>query len=149
MIQIQQEDFSMGAEYDALRTQASGDGAIVTFTGLVREFNDDASVSSMFIEHYPGMTEKSLMNICNQAKQRWNLGQIKIIHRVGMLEACEQIVFVGVTSRHRNDAFTAAQFIMDHLKNDAPLWKKEGNPKAMKWVATKASDKAALANWSK
>mmetsp|Transcript_14767 Transcript_14767/g.47059 ORF Transcript_14767/g.47059 Transcript_14767/m.47059 type:complete len:162 (+) Transcript_14767:4103-4588(+) len=148
MISVQEEDFDHCNEYKFLKDNADSDGAIVTFTGLVRDFNVDGSVSSVFIEHYPGMTEKSLMDICSQAKKRWTLGQIRIIHRVGLIEASEQIVFVGVTSKHRNNAFEAAQFIMDYLKSDAPLWKQEGTSNGMKWVEAKKSDEQAKARWS-
>lgn len=147
MISVQTEDFDLGEEYKALRVSAQSDGAIVTFTGLVRDFNVDGSVSSIFIEHYPEMTEKSLRDICYKAKQRWQLGQIRIIHRIGLLVASEQIVFVGVSSTHRHNAFSAAEFIMDYLKVNAPLWKQEGTPEGMKWVVSKASDNNAIDRW--
>jgi len=147
MISVQNEDFDHCAEYKRLKDNADSDGAIVTFTGLVRDFNVDGSVSSVFIEHYPGMTEKSLEEICSQARKRWALGQIRIIHRVGLIEASEQIVFVGVTSKHRKNAFEATQFIMDFLKSNAPLWKQEGTSDGMKWVAAKASDAKAKDRW--
>lgn len=134
MISVQTEDFDHGLEYRVLRENADSDGAIVTFTGLVRDFNIGRSVSNIVIEHYPGMTEKSLMSICSDARKRWELGQVRIIHRVGTIEASEQIVFVGVTSKHRKDAFESAQFIMDVLKMKAPLWKQEGTAKGMEWV---------------
>uniref|UniRef100_UPI0015D2A42C molybdopterin synthase catalytic subunit MoaE n=1 Tax=Ningiella ruwaisensis TaxID=2364274 RepID=UPI0015D2A42C len=147
MIKVQSADFCVGEEYSRLRQNADSDGAIVTFTGLVRDFNQDGSVSSMFIEHYPGMTEKSLMKICSEARMRWELGQISVIHRIGHLTASEQIVFVGVTAKHRKEAFEGAQFIMDYLKNSAPLWKKEGTLSGMKWVDSKTSDEQALTRW--
>jgi molybdopterin synthase catalytic subunit len=147
MISVQKEDFDHCVEYSQLKDNADSDGAIVTFTGLVRDFNIDGSVSSIFIEHYPGMTEKSLMDICSQAKKRWELGQIRIIHRIGLIQSSEQIVFVGVTSKHRQNAFDATQFIMDYLKTNAPLWKQEGTSKGMKWVQSKASDDKAAARW--
>jgi molybdopterin synthase catalytic subunit len=148
MISVQREDFDHCKEYQALKDNADSDGAIVTFTGLVRDFNIDGSVSSIMIEHYPGMTEKSLMNICSEASKRWELGHIRVIHRVGLIHSTEQIVFVGVTSKHRNSAFEATQFIMDYLKTSAPLWKQEGTSTGMKWVEAKSSDESAMKRWS-
>ena len=149
MISIQEQDFDQGAEYNCLRANADSDGAIVTFIGLVRDFNQDSSVSSIHIEHYPGMAEKSLMNICLQARKRWQLDQIRVIHRVGLIQSSEQIVFVGISSKHREDAFRACEFIMDFLKTDVPFWKQEGTPSGMKWVDTKKTDEQALTRWSK
>lgn len=147
MISVQTEDFDHATEYNRLREHAESDGAIVTFTGLVRDFNSDGSVSNILIEHYPGMTEKSLMDICSQARKRWELGYIRIIHRVGVIESSEQIVFVGVTSKHRKNAFEATEFIMDYLKTSAPLWKQEGTAAGMKWVKSKESDEKATGRW--
>ena len=144
---MQTEDFDHCIEYKALRENADSDGAIVTFTGLVRDFNIDRSVSNIVVEHYPGMTEKSLMNICSDARKQWELGQVRIIHRVGTIEASQQIVFVGVTSKHRKDSFEAAHYIMDALKTKAPFWKQEATSKGMEWVASKASDEAAYKKW--
>jgi molybdopterin synthase catalytic subunit len=149
MIKIQTENFDHCVQYKALKDGADGDGAIVTFTGVVRDFNIDSSVSSIYIEHYPGMTEKSLMEICSEARKRWELGQVRIIHRIGMIEASEQIVFVGVTSKHRKNAFEATEFIMDYLKTSAPLWKKEGTAKGLKWVESKSTDELAMTKWYK
>ncbi len=147
MIRIQHEDFSHEVEYNKLREKADGDGAIVTFTGLVRDINDVGNVASMFIEHYPGMTEKSLMQICLKARKHWELGQLSIIHRIGHLHAREQIVFIGVTSTHRKNAFEASQFIMDYLKKSATLWKSEVTASGKKWVESKTSDAAAFEKW--
>jgi len=147
MISVQKDDFNQGAEYEKLRQDAAGDGAIVTFTGLVRDFNADGSVSMIRLDHYPGMTEKSLMNICVEARKRWELGQIRIIHRIGVIEASAQIVFIGVSAKHRKNAFEAAEFIMDFLKTSAPLWKQEGTAGGMKWVESKKSDQDAIARW--
>jgi molybdopterin synthase catalytic subunit len=147
MISIQHKDFDLSFEYQQLRENCEGDGAIVTFTGLVRDYNADGSISGLFLEHYPGMTEKSLMDICLQARNRWPLGQIRVIHRVGQLDANEQIVFVGVTSAHRAAAFSAAQFIMDYLKTQAPIWKQENSAKGPKWVQAKDSDVTAANKW--
>lgn len=147
MIRVQHEDFDHGAEYNALRQSAKSDGAIVTFTGLVRDFNSDSSVSSLEIEHYSGMTEKTLSTICNDAQKRWDLGSVSVIHRIGTIHAFEQIVFVGVTSTHRKDAFEAAQFIMDILKTTAPFWKQEVTKQGATWVKSKVSDTAAKKKW--
>ncbi len=149
MISVQTNDFDLGHEYQMLRQDADGDGAIVTFTGLVRDFNNSGSVSMIRLEHYPGMTEKSLMNICSDARKRWELGQIRLIHRVGFIGANEQIVFVGVSSKHRKSAFEAAEFIMDYLKTNAPIWKQEGTATGMKWVESKQSDQTAASRWQK
>lgn len=147
MISIQQEDFCHGTEYKALRARASSDGAIVTFSGIVRDYNDSADVLGIELEHYPGMTEKALEQICENARKKWPLGQIRVIHRVGKIMADEQIVFVGVSSRHRKSAFAAAQFIMDYLKAQVPIWKKEITPEQSVWVAAKASDEKAALRW--
>jgi molybdopterin synthase catalytic subunit len=149
MISIQHEDFDPAEEYKKLRANSDGDGdgAIVTISGLVRDHNDEGSVSSLYLEHYPGMAEKSLMNICSEARKLWPLGQIRIIHRVGYLDKNEQIVFVGTSSAHRDAAFAAAQFIMDYLKTEAPFWKKEATSAGSTWVLAKESDKHALKRW--
>jgi molybdopterin synthase catalytic subunit len=147
MISVQTQDFNLGHEYEILKQDAGGDGAIVTFTGLVRDFNDDGSVSMIRLDHYPGMTEKSLMDICSTARKRWQLGQICLIHRIGVIEASEQIVFIGVSAKHRKNAFEAAEFIMDYLKTSAPLWKQEGTASGMQWVESKKSDQDAIARW--
>lgn len=148
MISVQTEDFDIGQEYARLRQSADSDGAIVTFTGLVRDFNQSGSVSALFIEHYPGMTENALSAICEKARARWELGQIRIIHRVGDIKADEQIVFVAVSSKHRKNAFEASEFIMDYLKKDAPFWKKEATEQGMQWVEQKATDLNAAERWS-
>jgi molybdopterin synthase catalytic subunit len=131
-----------------MRARALSDGAIVTFTGIVRDFNANTDVVAIELEHYPEMTEKSLDAICKQARDKWPLGEIRVIHRIGKILAHEQIVFVGVSAKHRKAAFDACQFIMDFLKNDVPLWKKEISPKNSIWVAAKASDKASTHRWS-
>jgi molybdopterin synthase catalytic subunit len=152
LIKVQTDDFDHAHEYAHLREQAqhsgASDGAIVTFTGLVRDFNIAGSVSGLFIEHYPGMTEKALDDICNKARERWDLGQITVIHRVGHINADEQIVFVGVTSRHRKNAIESTEFIMDYLKHQAPFWKQEATGDGMQWVEQKASDVAQLKRWN-
>lgn len=147
MISLQQEDFDLGAEYQWLRQGGTGDGAIVTFTGLVRDFCQHSTVNSITLEYYPGMTEKSLNKICDEARQRWPLGKIRLIHRIGTIAAAEQIVFVGVTSQHRRAAFAGAEFIMDYLKTQAPFWKKENTPQGALWVEAKDSDLQAAKRW--
>lgn len=148
-VSVQTEDFSLDQEYQTLRKSTPGKtGAICTFTGLVREFGGNKGVSGMFLEHYPGMTEKSLHQIIKQANDRWDIQSCKIIHRVGSLYLDDQIVFVGVSSAHRADAFAACEFIMDYLKTDAPFWKKEINESGANWVEAKESDKARKNKWS-
>ncbi len=147
MISVQSDDFDHGEEYQTLRAAAQGDGAIVTFTGIVRDMSQAGSVSKIHLEHYPGMTEKSLTRLCEDARQRWSLGQIRIIHRVGTLAASDQIVFVGVSAKHRNAAFEAAEFLMDQLKTTAPLWKKEFGSEGASWVTAKQSDHDAAGRW--
>ena len=148
---VQTEDFNIQTEYDALRSNTDG-GAIVTFSGLVRELYDLAdsnspAVQSLYLEHYPGMTEKCLQDIADQATNRWNILASRIIHRVGELKAGDQIVFVGTVSAHRADAFAAAQFIMDYLKSQAPFWKKQTTSSSVDWVESKQSDTEALKRW--
>jgi len=153
MISVQVDDFDMAFEYQQLIANNTNDGAVVTFSGLVRDFSPtladskQAKVTGMTLEHYPGMTEKALADIVNQAKARWQLGRVRVIHRVGKLTLSEQIVFVGVTSCHRQAAFEAAQFIMDYLKNQAPFWKKEHTTAGDKWVEFNSKDLAAQQRW--
>jgi molybdopterin synthase catalytic subunit len=120
---------------------------VVTFVGLVRDINQGNSVKELTLEHYPGMTEKSLKTIVQQAKQRWSLGKVRVIHRIGRLKLNDQIVFVGVTSRHREAAFAASQFIMDYLKNQAPFWKKETTDDGEDWVDFNEKDQQAMQRW--
>lgn len=141
-IAIQTSDFSVGDEHQALRESGTHIGAIVTFTGLVREFTQDSS-QSLFLEHYPAMTEKVLSKIIEQACQRWDIRSVRLTHRIGHLAAGDQIVFVGVNSAHRSEAFLAGQFIMDFLKTEAPFWKKEGD----QWVEAKNSDNEVKKQW--
>ena len=139
MITIQEADFNQHELYESLRND-SAIGAIVTFTGLVREF---AGGEPLSLEHYPGMTEKLLQNIINEASARWPIEAVEIVHRVGELAPTEQIVFVGVASAHRQAAFEACHYIIDLLKTRAPFWKKEGHT----WVEAKESDTHAAAQW--
>ena len=140
MISVQTQDFSLADEYQAMRNTDDSPGAIVTFVGLVRDLNLGDEVSALELEHYPGMTENCLENICQQAKERWDIHETRVIHRVGKLNANDQIVFVGVSSAHRVDAFAAAQFIMDILKTEAPFWKKESTPENKRWLDARESD---------
>ncbi len=146
MISIQEQDFDVAQEYNQLRQQSSA-GAIVTFCGLVRDFDQDHSVTAIELEHYAGMTEKALQSIVEQAKSRWKIQETRVIHRVGHLEANDQIVFVGVSSAHRQDAFNACEFIMDYLKTQAPIWKKQFSPNGGHWVEAKKSDDVAAERW--
>ncbi len=148
MIRVQQQDFDISDSLNKLR-QTSGDiGAIVCFTGLVREFSSSKSISSMTLEHYPGMTEKALESIRQQAIERWSLNGAMIIHRVGKLKAGDQIVLAATASKHRKDAFEAAQFIMDTLKTDAPFWKKEMTDEGSHWVEAHQLDYKERDRWT-
>ena len=151
-ISIQTKDFTLADEVALLEKDNLTDGAVVTFTGRVRNNNNGNSVTSLTLEHYPGMTEKSLAKIINQAKEQWRIGRVKVIHRIGELHIGEQIVFVGVTSKHRQDAFAANEFIMDYLKVKAPFWKKEQITEAGKtsenWLDAKTSDTDKAELWS-
>ncbi|MDT0603451.1 molybdopterin synthase catalytic subunit MoaE [Thalassotalea castellviae] len=146
-IAIQTADFNLTDEVDLLEKQNDEDGAVVTFSGRVRNNNLGKKVSGLFLEHYPGMTEKSLHSIIEQAQQKWQIGRITVIHRIGQLKVGEQIVFVGVTSKHRQDAFSACEFIMDYLKVSAPFWKKELSDGVESWLEAKQSDEAKAKLW--
>ncbi|WFQ81123.1 molybdopterin synthase catalytic subunit MoaE [Xenorhabdus sp. SF857] len=145
-ISVQQETFSVGEEYQWL-SQCDEDGAVVTFTGKVRNHNLGDSVKALTLEHYAGMTEKMLQKIVDEARQRWPLQRVSIIHRIGELSPGDEIVFVGVTSSHRNMAFMAAEFIMDYLKTKAPFWKKESLVEGERWVEARQSDQDAVSRW--
>lgn len=154
MISVQTEDFDFANEYQALRGRSLQSGAIVMFVGLVRDFSENTQVSNMTLEHYPGMTENVLTDIVKQARERWPLDGVRIIHRVGELHATDQIVLVGVSSAHRIAAYEASQFIMDILKTEAPFWKKESiqdaqGTEAERWVDAKTSDSKQAADWQK
>jgi molybdopterin synthase catalytic subunit len=146
-IRIQETDFSLQEEADRLRAVATDIGALVTFTGLVRDFSEGSKVQGLFLEHYPGMTERSLQTIAAEAAQRWPLQAVTIIHRIGRLDAGAQIVFVGVASAHRQAAFEACDFLMDYLKTRAPFWKKSYSPDGEDWVEAKDSDFVAATRW--
>ncbi len=144
---IQAQDFDVAAEIAALRAQDKRVGAICSFIGTVRDRNDGLSVSTMELEHYPGMTEKSIEHMIDQAFQRFDIYAARVIHRVGLLQPLDQIVFVAVTSAHRGESFQACEFLMDYLKTQAPFWKKEQTPEGARWVDARVSDDAALARW--
>lgn len=147
-ISVQTEDFDLGAEVAALRAGQPGIGAIVSFVGTVRDMNEGSTVAEMELEHYPGMTEKALSDIIEQARSRWNLLGVRVIHRVGPLKPQDQIVLAAVASPHRGEAFDACEFIMDYLKTEAPFWKKEQTPEGARWVDARVSDDEALAKWA-
>lgn len=148
-IRIQEADFDLTTEVKLLRKDDPRVGAVVTFVGTVRDMNDGSQVKGMTLEHYPGMTEKSLEEIIIQAKGRWDIYKTLVIHRVGPLLPEDQIVLVAVTSAHRGEAFAACEFIMDYLKTAAPFWKKEETPEGDKWVDARVTDDAAMARWKK
>jgi len=146
-ISIQTEDFSLQDEVDLLELNNHQDGAVVTFSGRVRNKNLGENVAGLFLEHYPGMTEKSLEKIIQTAQQKWSINRVCVIHRIGQLLVGDQIVFVGVTSKHRQDAFAANEFIMDFLKVEAPFWKKELTDKGEKWLEARVSDTNKAQQW--
>lgn len=148
MVKVQTEDFDVGQVLTAMRHGNPSIGAMVSFVGLVRDLNDNAAVTTLTLEHYPDMTEKSLQAIVDQAKQRWDILDVVVIHRVGTLHPTDQIVLVAVTSAHRQAAFLACEFVMDYLKTQAPFWKKETNPQGAHWVEAKTSDDEAQARWT-
>lgn len=146
-VRVQQEDFDLSAEVAALRAGQPGVGAVAAFVGLVRDMNEGSGVSEMALEHYPGMTEKALEAIVAEARARWDILGARIIHRVGTLQPCDQIVLVAVSSAHRSEAFAACEFIMDYLKTRAPFWKREVTPAGARWVDARETDDSAAARW--
>ena len=144
-VRVQSEPFDMGAEVTAFTATASGSGAVVTFSGLVRD--EGGKLLAMEIEHYPGMTEKALTSIAEEAVQRWSLGDVLIIHRHGRLVPGDRIMMVATAARHRKDAFEAAEYLMDYLKSRAPFWKKEITTSGADWVAARDEDEDALNRW--
>jgi len=146
-IRVQEEDFDVTAELGRMRENNSNIGAIVNFIGLVRDLNQGSSIGSMALEHYPGMTEKSISQIVEQAMLRWKLQDAIVIHRIGHLLAGDQIVFVATSSQHRAEAFASCEFIMDYLKTRAPFWKKEFTPSGSRWVASCDADIDAAKRW--
>ena len=146
-VRVQEADFDLGAELAAQRAGDARVGAQVSFVGLVRDVNEGAGISEMTLEHYPGMTEKALEEIVSEAKGRWDIYDALVIHRVGPLLPCDQIVLVAVTSAHRGEAFAACEFIMDYLKTRAPFWKREVTPTGARWVDARDADDSAAARW--
>jgi molybdopterin synthase catalytic subunit len=146
-VSIQTEDFNLATEVAALRAADKGVGAVCSFIGTVRDRNDGMSVSTMELEHYPGMTEASIDAMIDEAHKRFNIHAARVIHRVGLLQPLDQIVMVAVTSAHRGESFKACEFLMDYLKTQAPFWKKEVTPQGARWVDARVSDDAALAKW--
>lgn len=146
-IQVGESDFDPGAEITALHAGQPRVGAVASFLGLVRDLNEGDSVTTLTLEHYPAMTEKSLRAIVDEAGERWSILDATVIHRVGRLQPLDRIVFVGVASMHRGDAFAACEFIMDYLKTRAPFWKKEGTPQGERWVEARSSDETAAERW--
>ena len=144
-IRVQLEPFGAGAELDAFTARASGAGAVVSFSGIVRD--DSGQMSEMVIEHYPGMTERALESIAQDAVTRWSLSDTLVIHRYGSMKPGEQIMMVATAARHRKDAFEAAEFLMDYLKSRAPFWKQERGPDGTSWVEAKQTDEDALDRW--
>ena len=150
-VSIQTEDFDLSAEVAKLRASDKRVGAVCSFVGTVRDVNDGDAVSELELEHYPGMTEKSIEATIDAAFDRFDIYAVRVIHRVGKLQPMDQIVMVAVTSAHRGESFQACEFVMDYLKTQAPFWKKELTPNAVttaRWVDARASDDAALAKWN-
>ncbi|MBU6272833.1 MAG: molybdopterin synthase catalytic subunit MoaE [Betaproteobacteria bacterium] len=147
-VRVQTEDFDVGAEIARLRAGNPRVGAVAVFIGTVRDLNDGQGVATLTLEHYPGMTERALQEICDQARGRWQLEDLLVIHRVGPLAPTDQIVLVAVTSAHRGEAFAACEFVMDYLKTRAPFWKKEATPQGERWVEARDSDEQAARRWS-
>ena len=148
-VRVQQEDFDIGRELEALTRGRNDVGGLASFVGLVRDANDGHAIQGMTLEHYPGMTEKALEDICAQAHERWDLIDTVVLHRVGRLEPGDRIVMVGVASAHRGEAFAACEFIMDYLKTQAPFWKREETPAGARWVEARASDDSAAGRWKR
>jgi molybdopterin synthase catalytic subunit len=146
-VRVQVQDFDAGAEIAALRRGNAKIGAVATFIGVCRDANDGDKVTTMTLEHYPGMTEKALETIAAEAKQKWNVMDVLIVHRVGELKPTDQIVLVVVTGAHRGEAFAACEFIMDYLKTRAPFWKKERTPQGARWVEARTSDDESAQRW--
>jgi molybdopterin synthase catalytic subunit len=144
---VQTADFDLGTEVAALRAGDAGVGAVAAFVGTVRDRNDGQGVSSMELEHYPGMTERAIEAMIDEAVKRFDIRGARVIHRVGLLQPQDQIMMVAVTSAHRGQAFQACEFLMDYLKTQAPFWKKEQTPEGARWVDARSSDDAAIARW--
>ena len=146
-VAIQTADFNLADEVAALRANDARVGAVCSFVGTVRDRNDGASVATLELEHYPGMTEKAIEAMIDAAQQRFDIFGARVIHRVGLLQPLEQIVLVAVTSAHRGTSFQACEFLMDYLKTQAPFWKKEQTADGARWVEAKATDDKAADRW--
>ncbi|MDP3618925.1 MAG: molybdenum cofactor biosynthesis protein MoaE [Ramlibacter sp.] len=146
-VSIQTDDFNLADEVAVLRAGDKRVGAVCSFIGTVRDRNDGDSVSSMELEHYPGMTEQAIETMIDEAHRRFSIFGARVIHRVGLLAPLDQIVLVAVTSAHRGESFRACEFLMDYLKTQAPFWKKEQTPGGARWVDARVADDAALARW--
>lgn len=146
-IRVQLEDFDAGAEMRAVSRANPKVGAVASFIGLVRDVNEGAAVAQMTLEHYPGMTEKAIAGIVEEAKGRWDVIDCTVIHRTGTLNPTDQIVLVVIASGHRGDAFAACEFVMDYLKTRAPFWKKELTPQGARWVESREADDQAAERW--
>ena len=146
-VSIQVEDFDVSQELAQLRANDARVGAVCSFVGTVRERNSGNAISSMELEHYPGMTEKSITSMMEEAAKRFDIYGARVIHRIGLLHPEDQIVLVAVTSAHRGSSFQACEFLMDYLKTQAPFWKKEVTPEGSRWVDARESDDVALARW--
>jgi molybdopterin synthase catalytic subunit len=148
VVRVQEADFDLSTEVAALRAQNPKVGAVACFVGTVRDLNEGSAVEAMELEHYPGMTEKSLEAIARQARERWPGSDVLIVHRVGVLKPLDQIVLVATTAMHRAEAFESCAFVMDYLKTQAPFWKKEKTEAGERWVDARESDDSALKRWN-
>ncbi|AZD09151.1 Molybdopterin synthase catalytic subunit MoaE [Pseudomonas chlororaphis] len=146
-VHVQAEAFDLDRLHREVHSEDPGVGALVTFVGYVRDLNLGEQVGSLFLEHYPGMTERSLQRIVDEAHERWPLQRVRVVHRVGELQVAEPIVFVGVASAHRQAAFEACAFLMDYLKTRAPFWKREQTSSGERWVQGRESDQLAASRW--
>jgi molybdopterin synthase catalytic subunit len=146
-VSVQVQDFNVADEIARLRGRDKRVGAVCSFIGTVRDRSDGADVSSMELEHYPGMTEKAIEAMIDEAHRRFDIYGARVVHRVGLLQPAEQIVMVAVTSAHRGESFKACEFLMDYLKTQAPFWKKEQTPGDAHWVDARVADEAALQRW--
>lgn len=146
-VTVQTADFDLGAEVAAMRAGSPAVGAVATFIGTVRDRNDGADVSRMELEHYPGMTERAIESMIDEATLRFEILGARVVHRIGVLQPEDQIMMVAVSAAHRGQAFQACEFLMDYLKTQAPFWKKEQTPDGARWVDARSSDDAAIARW--
>ncbi|RZL62591.1 MAG: molybdenum cofactor biosynthesis protein MoaE [Variovorax sp.] len=146
-VSIQTADFDLGAEVALLRATDARVGAVCSFVGTMRDRNDGSAVASMELEHYPGMTEKAIEAMIDEAQRRFDILGARVVHRVGLLQPLDQIMMVAVVAAHRGQSFQACEFLMDYLKTQAPFWKKEQTPEGARWVDARVADDAALARW--